>query len=118
MADFFGTSSRSFVSVFQGATAASGTNASCSVTLTGVAGFRHYIVGFVWSYNGAPTGGRLTSTGLEGAEVDFDITTSGPGPLLTPPLVGERGADVTFTLAAGGTGVTGKINVWYATVPA
>lgn len=118
MSDFFGTSARAYLTLFTGAAVTSGSNAACSITITGVAAMRHYVVGVLWSYNGAPTGGRLTSTGLEGAEVDFDITTSGPGPLLTPPVVGERGSDVSFTLAAGGAGVVGKINVWYATVPA
>lgn len=114
--DFFGTSSRSFVRVFKSASATSSTNSPITITLAGVTGSRHYIVGFLWSYSDAPIG-RITTTGLDGDQLDFDITTSGPGPVLTPPAVGTLSGAVGVTLSAGGTGVTGKLTVWYATVP-
>lgn len=116
MSGFFGTDSRSFVRSFSQASVTSSANASAAITLSAVTGSAHFIMGLLWSYNGTPSG-RITTTGLVGDELDFDITTSGPGPVLTPPAVGERSGAVTVTLAAGGAGVVGKLTVWYATVP-
>lgn len=114
--DFFGTSSRSFVRVFKSAASTSSTNSPITITLAAVTGARHYIVGFLWSYSDAPIG-RISTTGLDGDQLDFDITTSGPGPVLTPPAVGTLSGAVGVTLAAGGAGVVGKLTIWYATVP-
>lgn len=92
-------------------------NTAVVVTLAAVAGYRHYLAEIIWSYDGEPTGGRLTVSGIEGDDVDVDITAAGPGPLFLAPLAGEVGAAVVVTLAAGGASVVGKLNVHYATMP-
>jgi hypothetical protein len=96
----------------------SGAGASVAMTLVGVASHRHYVAEVLWSYNAAPTGGRLTISGLQGGEVlDIDITASGPGPLLLPPLAGAAGTSVVITLAGGGGAVVGKLTVFSTLLP-
>jgi hypothetical protein len=97
--------------------ATAGANALVAITLVGVAGYRHYLPFLVWSYSGLPTG-RLTISGLDGDDVDFDITAAGAGPVFFPPLAGTIGASVVITLAAGGAGVVGKLNVCAGLLPA
>ena len=99
------------------AIAGAGTNSPVAVTLAAQAGMRHHILGVTWSYSGAPTGGRLSTTGLEGDEFDVDITAGGPGAMLMPPAVSTRGGEVVVTLAAGGAAVVGKLTVFALTVP-
>lgn len=94
---------------------ATAANAIATVTIASSTGKRHHVLGLLWSYSAAPTGGRLTSTGLEGDEIDMDITAGGPGPILFPPAVGSVSTAVTLALAAGGAGITGKLTVWYVT---
>lgn len=99
------------------AVAASGTNTSIAITLAAQDGMRHHLMGVLWSYSGAPTGGRLSTTGLEGDELDIDITAGGPGAMLLPPAVSTRGGQVVVTLADGGAGVVGKLTVFSVPVP-
>lgn len=92
--------------------ASSGSNASVSITLVGRAGMRHKVQQITWSYSSAPAG-SLSTTGFEGDELAFDITAGGPGGLALPPSAyGAVGASVVVSLAAGGGGITGKINVF------
>ena len=68
------------------------------------------------SYDDTPTGGKLTiSDGISDTwEVDF--TSGGAGVFNgsgQAPYIGVKGSAVTITLAAGGTGVAGKLNVFY-----
>jgi hypothetical protein len=88
-------------------------NAAAVVTLAAVSNYRHVLGGVAWSYDGAPTGGNLTIEHGSGVVVlDLDITASGPGFLpLTPPLVGDNNTALIVTLAAGGTGVVGKLSI-------
>jgi hypothetical protein len=67
-----------------------------------------------WSYTASPTGGRLT-VAIGGVTVlDLDITTGGPGPIeFGRGLVGKPGETIVVTLAAGGSGIGGKLNVSY-----
>jgi hypothetical protein len=103
------------ISGFVGAQGTSGANAPITVTLAASSGNRHHVVEVIASYSGTPTGGRLTSTGLAGDQLDVDITASGPAPIGFPPVTGLGSGAVTFTLAAGGAGVVGKLTVLYAT---
>ena len=103
------------ISSFTQAQGTSGANAAITVTLAASAGNRHHVVEVIASYSGTPTGGRLTSTGLAGDQLDVDVTASGPAPISFPPVTGAGSGAVTFTLAAGGAGVVGKLNVIYAT---
>ena len=96
----------------------SGAGAAVSITLTAVGGYRHYLPALYWSYSAAPSGGKLTITGLNGEDFEIDITASGPGPLALPPMVGATSTSVVVTLAAGGGVILGKLNVLYATLPA
>ena len=91
----------------------SGTNTNISITLVGAVNLRHHIDQITWSYASAPTGGRCVTTGLQGDELDFDITAGGPGGLALPQSsYGGVGSDVTVTLSAGGGGIAGKLNVF------
>ena len=65
----------------------------------------------VWGYDGVPTAGSLVIT--DGVTtITVPIVDTGPGKLeLTRPFAGAADAGVTITLAAGGAGVTGKLNV-------
>ena len=78
----------------------------------GGAGVVHTIGGIAWSYSAAPTGGNLQIS--DGANVIFnmDITAAGAGFIpFTPPKKGTANTTLTITLAAGGTGVSGKVSV-------
>ena len=72
----------------------------------------HVITGIAWSYDAAPTGGRLSII-MNGSTVfDVDITAAGPGFIpFDPPKRFGVGDAVSVTLAAGGVGITGKCNV-------
>lgn len=66
-----------------------------------------------WSYSGTPTGGRLTITdGSANNWIDVDITAGGPGFInFVPPVQMLAATNMLVTLAAGGSGVTGKVGV-------
>lgn len=71
--------------------------------------------GIEWSYDGTPTGGRLT-VAIDGTTyLDLDITTGGPGQLEFPEGFSRstKNEEVVITLAAGGAGVTGKLTTQY-----
>lgn len=95
---------------------ATATNAAATITLGAVSGIKHYILGILFSYSAAPTGGKLTSTGLNGDQLDIDVTAAGAAPLIAPPAIGASGSAVTITLAAGGSGIVGKLTVFYASL--
>jgi len=92
---------------------APGSNAAAVVTYASAASqARHVVSGVAWSYSGTPTGGLLTIG--NGTEIYFsmDITTAGAGLILFPrPKAARRNDALVVTLAAGGTGVTGKVSV-------
>lgn len=93
----------------------SGANAAASITLTASPAQRHKIQQVTWSYSAAPTGGKITITGLEGDDVEFDITAGGPGGLALPPsCMGRVNTNVVATIAAGGGTVVGKLNLFRA----
>lgn len=79
------------------------------------AGVVHVISsGIAWSYaGGAPTGGNLKIEDGSGTVIfTMDITSEGAG--FIPIAVAKRGSANTaliVTLAAGGSGVTGKVSV-------
>jgi hypothetical protein len=88
-------------------------NTAAVVTLAAPgAGRQHRVWNIYWSYDVNPTAGGLTIT--DGGDTVFSIaiTKSGPG-YVRYPQAGEGGpnAAVVVTLAAGGAGVTGKVNV-------
>lgn len=88
-------------------------NVGVSVTLVGKRDLRHHVQQLTWSYSGTPTGGRVTLSGLEGDTLDYDVTAGGPGGLALPPsCYGRVFTNVVATLYPGGSGVTGKINLF------
>ena len=114
MASFFQApvaNSKKLVTVDQ---ATSGANANVAITLITPALKRNYAVLIVWSYDGTPTTGRLTISGLDAASdtIDLDIRAAGPAPFQLPPVASAVGTDLVITLHAGGGGIIGKLNVF------
>jgi hypothetical protein len=94
----------------------SGAGAAVTVTVAGVTGQTHYLHGVQWSYSAAPTGGRLTSSGLVGDDVDLDVTEAGPESVECFGAPAASGGALAVTLAAPGGAVVGKVAVVYRTV--
>ena len=88
-------------------------NTAAVITYPAVANQATIIGKIIYSYSGNPAGGNLTIT-EDGATV-FSLDIFGPGekPLDLGPLRAATGAAVVITLAAGGTNITGKLNVPY-----
>ena len=85
-------------------------NTAAVLTFAAVPNCRQAVYKIIWSYDSDPTGGQLTVT--TGGEVLFqvDVTVGGPG--FIPILVtGKLNQNLVITLAAGGAGVSGKVNV-------
>jgi hypothetical protein len=79
----------------------------------GGAGVSHVIDTVAWSYSGGdPTGGNLKIENGSGQTIfSVDITSQGPGFFPFPrPKKGTANTALIITLAAGGSGITGKIN--------
>jgi len=91
---------------------------TAAVTTIAVDAEQFWVLDYVrWSYDGVPTGGKVT-VAIDGTTVDeFDITASGPGILhYYPGLYAEdqdKNETLVVTLAAGGVGVTGKLMIRY-----
>jgi hypothetical protein len=92
---------------------ATATNAAAVVTYA-AAGVEiaHSIAGVSWSYSAAPTGGSLTIADGSNTILSVDITAAGPGFLnFSPSKIGTPNQSMTITLAAGGSGIVGKLTV-------
>jgi hypothetical protein len=90
-------------------------NAAAVVTLTPVDANELFVVDHIaFSYSGTPTAGRLTVE-IGGVVIcKLDITTGGPGPIdWQRGLCGKPGETIVITLAAGGSGIAGLLNVSY-----
>lgn len=76
------------------------------------AGVAHVISGVAWSYDLDPTGGSLKIENGSGSTVfQVAVTSKGPGFFVFPqPKKGSANTALIITLAAGGSGVTGKVN--------
>lgn len=100
-----------------GNVAAPAANTAATVTFAAAAGKRHIVEFIGWSYSAAPTGGRLTvKDGATDVVLDLDVTAAGPGSI-SPLIRGALGNAVEVTLAAGGAGISGKLNAYKATEP-
>ena len=87
-------------------------NTAAIVTYSaGGGGVSHVITGVAWSYDGAPTGGSLKVEDGSGNTVFIvSVTAAGPGFIPFPvPKKGTANTAMIITLAAGGSGVTGKV---------
>ena len=76
-------------------------------------GRRHAIAGLIVSYSAIPAGGRVyVADGSGSILFDVDLATAGAHVFnFTQALVAPEGGALVVTLAAGGAGVTGKVNV-------
>jgi hypothetical protein len=92
---------------------ATATNAAAAITYGAAgAGARHAISGLCWSYSGPPTGGGLIVTDGGTTVFTIDITSAGAGFIPFDPFkLFAVNTDVVVTLAAGGSGVVGKVSV-------
>jgi hypothetical protein len=77
------------------------------------AGITHVLALVAWSYDADPTAGSLTIEDGAGTTVfKVDITAGGPGFFaFSPPLKGTANTALVATLAAGGAGVSGIVNL-------
>jgi hypothetical protein len=92
-------------------------NATAAVTYAaGGPGLVNRCSGLAWSYSGTPAGGSVSLS--DGGTVIFtqDVTAAGVGHVtFNPPKEGTANTAMTATLAAGGAGVSGKLNASHAT---
>lgn len=93
-------------------------NTAVATTYTGVAGQRHRLTYVAYSYNPAPTTGRLTVTDGGATIFDLDLPAAVDREIPLPPggLQGSAGLDMVITLAAGGGTSVGKLNTSKYTV--
>lgn len=89
-------------------------NTAAAVTCAAVTGRRQHLALVAWSYSAAPTGGRLTLADGADTVLDLAITGAGPGSLFGSNIAlrGEVGTALVATLAAGGAGISGKLNAY------
>lgn len=95
-------------------THAPSSNTAAVITVAAVPGVKHELEMLSWSYDVDPTNGAITIECPSGTTIQsFAITNKGPGFL---PFSGScmkmptANAAMIITLAAGGSGCTGKIN--------
>lgn len=99
-----------------GETPVAATNAAATKTYAAVARRSHVLIWIGWSYSADPTGGKLTVENGVGTTVfEVDITKGDPGALFFPDLPMSVNTALIVTLAAGGAGVLGKLNVYKRT---
>lgn len=88
-------------------------NTAVTITKTGIVGKRWACFQVVCGYDAAPTGGSLKiEDGAGNTIFEVPITAAGPEPLnFDPPKLASEGNNMIFTLAAGGAGIVGYLNV-------
>jgi hypothetical protein len=87
-------------------------NTAAVLTYSAVSDRRHVLDSVQWSYSGSPTSGNLKVEDGAGTTVySVDVTAAGPGFFnFEPALAGRANTAMIVTLAAGGSGVSGKVN--------
>ena len=92
-------------------------NVAASVTIPAPGVARRTIIDcYRWSYSGGTPVGKITITENGVTVLEFDITVAGPGADGIPIVFGVN-TEIVVTLAAGGAGVTGKLNVFHYSEP-
>jgi len=97
-----------------GATAVSGAGAAVALTFTPAEPNDFVEIGQIdFSYSGAPTGGGITITDGGTTVWQCDLSTAGPASIMftQPRMSRAKGNTVVVTLAGGGGGLVGKLNV-------
>jgi len=94
-------------------------NTAVVITLVAREGYRNVLHGMQWSYDTAPTGGRLTVEDGAGNSIwDVDITAAADRlESFYSVLVGSSNTAMILTLAAAGAGVIGKLNCQHILYP-
>jgi len=97
---------------------ATGTNAEAQINFSGRSGQSWSIAGIVWSSEGGTLSTDfqldifIVSTTTTDLAFSMDINSAGAGFILpAEPVKFPSGQNVIFTLAAGGAGVVGKLNI-------
>jgi hypothetical protein len=93
-------------------------NTAAVITLAAQAGLSNVIGEVYWSYDDTPTGGELTIEDGAGTTVfQQHITNGGPGFFqFLYPKRGTANTAMIVTLAAGGAGISGTLNITAWTV--
>lgn len=91
---------------------ANNTNADAVITIAGEVGKRRHLSKITFAYSAAPTNGRVSVTVDGVTKFSAAVTSAGPGPL-NVNIPGEVNAPIVVTLAGGGSGVRGDLNVEY-----
>lgn len=90
-------------------------NTAAVVTLAASSGQAYRLTLLAYSYSASPTGGRVTIA--DGVSTVFDLDVTSTWEVLTHLTPGgiliTSGNACTITLAAGGAGISGKLNVGY-----
>lgn len=89
-------------------------NTASIVTISAAgSGVSNIIGGVAWSYSSPPASGNLKIEDGVGTTVfSIDITSAGPGFIpFARPMKGASNTALVVTLAAGGAGVLGKVNI-------
>jgi hypothetical protein len=75
-------------------------------------GVSHVLGGISWSYNATPTGGNIKIEDGATTVLSLDITSAGPGYIpFARAKKGTANTALVVTLAAGGSGVSGKLSI-------
>jgi hypothetical protein len=75
-------------------------------------GVKHVLGGIYWSYNDTPSGGSVSVVDGSTSVFSEGVTSGGPGYFpFQPPMSLTENAQMIVTLAAGGAGVTGRLNL-------
>lgn len=90
-------------------------NTAAVITISALAEERWAVIQIFGSYDATPTGGKVTVTSAGVTIFEIDLPAAGPfnGLLGDAPIQGGKNEDVVITLAAGGSGKIGKLNVAY-----
>lgn len=90
-------------------------NTAAVITISAIANQRIIIHNIQWSYSADPTGGNIKAAFGTGptSKLDLDVTKGGPG-VLCSTIFGAYGEQAVVTLAAGGSGITGKLSLQYS----
>jgi hypothetical protein len=80
------------------------------VTIGAYPGAYNYLHGLQWSYDAAPTGGKITVQDGAGGAILWEqaITGAGAGGQ-DPDVLGSENTALVITMAAGGAGIVGRI---------
>jgi len=90
---------------------AAGNAATVSFSAPG-GGVAHCITGIAWSYDSAPTNGKVQMKFGGAVVFELYVTAAGPGSVLFPlPRKARENASLEVTLASGGGSVAGTVNV-------